>query len=542
MLKFIQQCVLLQTFQESQQIPMIPWPYNSSIQFIDGSSCGATLAGYPNIGARSMGGITSRTWDFGDGVRSSEENPLHYYRNIGSYTVSLTVSGPGGSDTVIRDGYIQFAPDTPIADFTAEPRSGNSPLVVQFIDTSTGDITDRIWNFGDGATSTEQNPSHTYQKIGFYTVSLSVAGPGGSNTKTMEGFIQVTPAGPVANFTAVPRSGSSPLVVQFTDTSTGTITSRLWNFGDGTTSTERHPSHTYTYQKTGSYTVSLTVTGPGGSNTKTMAGYIRVTPPAPVADFTAVPRSGNSPLVVQFTDTSTGNIISRLWNFGDGTTSTERNPSHTYLKEGSYTVSLTVTGPGGSDTKTVVGYIQVTPPAPVANFTAAPTSGDSPLVVQFTDTSTGNITSRLWDFGDGTTSTKQNPTHTYTFNNTGDFTVSLTVTGPGGTDTKIKKNYIHLNPPPIKVNIVMSFNDVYRNWYEVYADITVTQNDKTGLPIAGATIEGTWSGDSRGSGAYHGDVSGVTNASGGIRFKAEWVARGSRVTFTVNKVIIGGKE
>jgi PKD repeat protein len=267
-------------------------------------------------------------------------------------------------------------------------------------------------------------------------------------------------------------------------------------------------------------------------------GFIQVTPPAPVANFTGTPRSGNSPLVVQFTGISTGNITSRLWNFGDGTTSTERSPSHTYEKAGSYTVSLTVTGPGGSNTKTMVDYIQVTPPAPVADFTAAPTSGNSPLVVQFTGTSTGNITSRLWNFGDGTTSTERNPIHTYKFKDTGDFTVSLSVTGLGGTNTKTKTNYIHLNAPPIKANIRLWKNDEFRTWYTAYAELTVIQNDSSGLPIAGATVEGTW------SGGYAGTVSfsSVTNANGVINLRTEWVEKGSTITFTVNKVIIGGKE
>jgi serine protease len=509
-----------------------------AVRFIDDSSCGATLAGYPSIDAIPLGGITTWTWEFGDGVGSYERNPVHYYRDTGPYTVILTVTGPGGSDTVVRDGYIQFASAAPVADFTAAPRSGNIPLVVQFTDTSTEDISGWLWSFGDGTTSTEQNPSHTYQNAGSYTVSLTVTGPGGSDTKMMEDYLQVTHAAPIANFTAKPTSGIIPLTVQFTSTSTGNITSWLWNFGDGTTSTEQSTSHTY--QKAGSYTVSLTVTGPGGSgsDTKTVGGFIQVISAAPVADFTATPRNGTSPLAVQFTGTSTGNITSRLWNFGDGKTSTEQNPNHTYQNAGSYTVSLTVTGPGGSHTKIMEGYIQVTSSSPVANFTATPTSGNSPLVVQFTDTSTGNISSRLWDFGDGTTSTEQNPIHTYTFKDTGDFTVSLTVTGPGGTHTKTKTNYIHLNAPPIKAGMRVWKKDVFRSWYQAYALLTITQNDKTGLPIAGATVEGTW------SGGYGGTVpfSRVTNENGEITLTTEWAEQGSMVTFTINKVMIDGKE
>ena len=263
-------------------------------------------------------------------------------------------------------------------------------------------------------------------------------------------------------------------------------------------------------------------------------------------------------MTVQFTDTSTcpaslinhvngaiyttsiesasyGGITTWTWDFGDGTTSNDRNPVHTYQDTGVYTVSLTVVGPKGDDSITRKDYIQLTMPSvPVANFTAKPRSGNGPLVVQFTNTTSGHVSSLLWDFGDGTTSTEQNPVHTYTYNNTPDYTVSLSVTGMGGSDTETKTKYIHLNTPPIRVNISLSKNDVFRNWYEVTAGLTLTQNDPTGLPIGGATVEGTW------SGGHSGAVSGVTNASGGISFKTPWVS--SSVTFTINKVIIGSKE
>ncbi|RME95456.1 MAG: PKD domain-containing protein, partial [Bacteroidetes bacterium] len=135
---------------------------------------------------------------------------------------------------------------------------------------------------------------------------------------------------------------------------------------------------------------------------------------APTAGFTASPTSGVRPLMVQFTDQSTGDITSWSWDFGDGGTSSQQNPSHTYTSAGTYTVRLTVTGPGGSDTKRRRDYITVTEPAPVADFTGSPTSGPKPLTVHFTDQSTGNIANWDWDFGDGGTSTQQNPSHTYT--------------------------------------------------------------------------------------------------------------------------------
>ncbi len=169
-------------------------------------------------------------------------------------------------------------------------------------------------------------------------------------------------------------------------------------------------------------------------------------PPASglTADFTASPTSGTAPLLVSFTDRSTGNITGWSWNFGDGTTSTGKTPLKTYSNAGIYTVGLTVTGSTGSATTTKTNYISVTWQAPLANFDATPTSGTAPLTVNFTDTSTGEINSWSWAFGDGGSSATQNPTHMYS--GTGSYTVGLTTSGPGGTDTDTKTNLITVSP------------------------------------------------------------------------------------------------
>ena len=181
---------------------------------------------------------------------------------------------------------------------------------------------------------------------------------------------------PVAQFTGSPTSGTAPLTVNFSNTSTGSITSYAWTFGDGGTSTAASPSHVYA--AAGTYTVALTVTGPGGSNTQTRTSYVTVGTPAPVAQFTGSPTSGTFPLTVNFSNTSTGSITSYAWTFGDGGTSTAASPSHVYAAAGTYTVALTVTGPGGSNTQTRTNYVTVSAPAPVAQFTGSPTSGTLP--------------------------------------------------------------------------------------------------------------------------------------------------------------------
>lgn len=150
---------------------------------------------------------------------------------------------------------------------------------------------------------------------------------------------------PVAAFTCDKTSGNVPLTVKFSSVSTGEISSYSWVFGDGTTSDAENPSHTY--NNYGTYTAVLTVTGPGGTNSSSTT--ITVTTPAPVSVFTSNNNSGCAPFTVTFTSNSTGVISSYSWNFGDGGTSTVQNPSHTFNNSGTYSVSLTVTGPGGSN-------------------------------------------------------------------------------------------------------------------------------------------------------------------------------------------------
>ncbi|MFO1431841.1 MAG: PKD domain-containing protein [Candidatus Competibacteraceae bacterium] len=157
------------------------------------------------------------------------------------------------------------------------------------------------------------------------------------------------PEAPTANFNVAPNppSGTAPLTVTFIDTSTGNVTSWLWSFGDGGSSTTKTAVHTYT--SPGNYNASLTVTGPGGSN-KSPNKTISVTAAPPVANFSANPPSGNAPLTVQFQNSCTGNVTEYTWNFGDGGTSNQPNPSHIYTKAGNYTVSLVVKGPAGTST------------------------------------------------------------------------------------------------------------------------------------------------------------------------------------------------
>jgi len=491
------------------------------------SGCAALTVNFTDL---SSGDITSWDWDFGDGGSSTAQNPSHQYSSAGTYTVSLTVTGPGGSDTETKTNYITVN-GPPTAGFSGSPTSGTEPLTVSFTDQSTGGATSWDWDFGDGGTSTAQNPTHEYTTAGTYTVTLTATNACGSDIETKTDYITVNPCvAPTADFAGSPTSGDAPLTVSFTDQSSGNPSSWDWDFGDGGTSTAQNPSHEYT--TAGTYTVTLTATNACGSDIETKTDYITVTEPtpAPVAAFSGTPTSGCAPLTVAFTDESTGEITSWDWDFGDGGTSTAQNPSHEYISGGTYTVSLTVTGPGGSDTETKTDYVTVNV-APTAGFSGSPTSGDYPLTVNFTDQSSGNPTSWDWDFGDGGTSTAQNPSHEYT--TAGTYTVTLTAANACGSDIETKTDYITVTEPSLNTMHVHSIS-VSRQTFWLWSRgvATVTIYDQNNNPVSSATVYGSFSGPTSSN------VNGTTNSSGQVTFTTGYIRTpSSQWCFEVTNVV-----
>ena len=339
----------------------------------------------------------------------------------------------------------------PVASFISNASSGTVPLTVQFIDSSQNSPTSWTWLFGDGAISTLQNPAHTYTTPGTYTVTLIASNSAGTNTATYQGYVTATRAAavPVVSFVTNISSGSAPLAVQFLDTSTNSPSSWVWSFGDGGTSGGPNPVHTYASQ--GAYTVTLTVTNSAGSNTTSLTNYITVSQVtvAPTAIFKATVTSGYEPLTVQFVDASLNSPNTWVWSFGDGGTSTLQNPTHTYTTPGTYSVTLTATNSAGSNTVSQTGYITVNAAVPFASFASNVTSGINPLSVQFTDTSNNTPTAWYWTFGDGYTSTLQNPVHTFS---SGSYAVSLGVTNTAGSNTSTMPAYINVSnaaSPPV---------------------------------------------------------------------------------------------
>jgi PKD repeat protein len=408
------------------------------------------------------GAIASRTWTFGDGRSSTLRDPTNTYATANTYTVTLTVTDDRGASRSISRSVIVSTNNLPTAAFTTP--SCVAGTVCQFNDASTdtdGTIASRTWTFGDGRSSTLRDPTNTYATANTYTVTLSVTDDrGGTNSISRSVTVTATPPPnqpPTAAFTA--PSCTAGVLCQFNDGSTdgdGTIATRAWTFGDGRTSPLRDPTNTYATANT--YTVTLTVTDDRGA-TNSVSRSVTASPTSPsnqspTAAFTAPSCTvGRS---CQFNDGSSdadGTIASRTWTFGDGGSSTLKDPTRTYTAANTYTVTLTVTdNRGGTNSISKSVPATLTPPAnsPLrAAFTTPSCSAGVPC--QFTDSSTdtdGTIASWTWTFGNGKTSTKRHPTPTYAAGGT--YTVTLAVTDNRGRTNSVSKSVTvtAANSPP----------------------------------------------------------------------------------------------
>src|SRR5207247_1318213 len=395
------------------------------------SSCSGLTCSFTDQSTDPDGSVTIWQWDFGDGGTATTRNPSHAYGTGGDYTVTLTVTDNAGATSAPVSHTV--SPRAPNQPPTAAFTSSCSGLTCSFTDQSTdpdGSVMGWSWDFGDGATATTRNPSHPYATGGDYTVTLTVTDNQGAQSNPVSHT--VSPRAPNQPPTAGFTSSCSGLTCSFTDQSTdpdGSVTIWQWDFGDGATATTRNPSHPY--GTGGDYTVTLTVTD--NQNASSAPVTHTVSPRAPNQPPTAAFTASCSGLTCSFTDQSTdpdGSVSNWNWNFGDGTTSTARNPSHPYSAGGTYNVTLTVTDNQGA-TDQVTN--PVSPSAPNQPPTAASTPSCTGLTCSFTDRSTdpdGSVIGWQWNFGDGATSNSRNPSHPYGAG--GDYTVTLTVTDDPG--------------------------------------------------------------------------------------------------------------
>ncbi len=397
---------------------------------------------------------TSWLWSFPGGNPSTSTlmNPVVVYNAIGVYDVSLTVTNSYGTNSITKTAYLTVI-DKPVANFTFVKAEGN----VQFTNTSTG-LGSSHWDFGDGTFSNDKNPVHTYSSVGTYNVLLTVSNLCGVSIKSVNITVVFIP---VASFSADVNSGCVPIIVNFTDLSTNNPTSWNWSFIGGYPPSSTLKNPTITYNNPGDFKVSLVATNSEGSGSVSIDKYIKVNVP-PVANF-SFSVVGHK---VHFMNTTAGVNNSFLWDFGDGETSIEVNPIHTYALPGDYTVSLTATNSCSfnSISKSVTVHT-----IPTANFKADTTTACSVATIHFTDISYNSPDTWKWTFPGGTpdSSTMHNPTVEY--QSDGTYAVVLIASNDAGSDTIIKTNYIHVITHPFA-----SFTSIVNGNTAIFTNITVS--------------------------------------------------------------------
>ncbi len=309
------------------------------------------------------GSIASYSWSFGDGSMGTGVKPTHSYSSKGTYNVTLTVTdNDNAMDSVMTNVNINPANQPPIADL-GEAYSAKDGEAVMFDGSGSSDpdgsIVSYAWNFGDSATSTEMNPSHTYAAAGNYTVSLTVTDNQGL-TGTAMASVTIGSANmqaPVAQLNG-PYSGSVAVPIDFNGSRSndpdGTIVSYEWDFGDGNKMTDSSNSTSHAYSQSGSYTVTLKVTDNDGlMDMETTTATIGMGNMAPVAEASGA-YNGKVNGVIKFDGSQShdqdGSIVNYIWDFGDGTGDSGSNPypEHSYASVGTYNVILTVTDNTGA--------------------------------------------------------------------------------------------------------------------------------------------------------------------------------------------------
>lgn len=377
------------------------------------------------------------------------------------------------------------------ADFEADTTSGCGSATVQFTDLSSGNISSWNWSFGNGNTSTLQNPSANYTIIGNYNVTLTVSDGTNSDSKTITNYINIYRS-PTADFSVSPTTGCSPLPVSFTDNSTlgsAPIDEYIWDFSDGSQpSSAQNPTHTY--QNGGTFPPSLQIIDTNGCSDIEVFNSVVVTA-APVANFsTQKSTTCSDTLTVKFNNSSTGGSLTYLWNFGDGQTSTQADPTHFYNGLGTYDVTLIVSDPNCSDTLVLEDYVRLE--STTANFSTSKNFycyGDS---IKFDNLSSGANLFR-WDFGDGTSSNQENPTKVYL--DSGFFEVRLTVSaGPICLKTYLDTIYVQQVVADFTVSPEFSCNpseDVVFKNNSINGDIAtwrIENSDMEGSTIYNTTL------------------------------------------------------
>ncbi|MGE5382319.1 MAG: PKD domain-containing protein [Omnitrophica WOR_2 bacterium] len=323
----------------------LPNYFTVNFQICEDMGCQASFM-YYHIGPNTYQFINNSTqsdgmtyyWSFGDGTQSWEQNPVKTYASAGLYEVLLSITSQDSSctDYVVEDLYVEH--DTIIncsASFYTVADSSNS-LSINFQDISVGNMSSWSWDFGDGAFSYLQNPTHVYNEPGIYNVCLSIASPDSSCTDMACVTVYVGQSSQcVSQFTSYPAGPGTSMVIQFIDLSYGNIDNWYWTFGDGFTSTEQSPQHFY--ESAGSYYVCLTISGADCQstwcNTITINDTIQE-----CSNYFTYTAAGTSVQFHGFQNENPSNDY--YWDFGDNNIDYGSIVTHNYNAPGIYFVTL----------------------------------------------------------------------------------------------------------------------------------------------------------------------------------------------------------
>lgn len=385
-------------------------------------------------------GSLNYEWDFGDGQRSTQTNPVHTYNNPGTYPIKLVVrNSTGCADSIVRSNLINIG--TVKAAFAA-PAMVCSNTPVSFSNNASPAPAGSLWSFGDGTFSTETNPVKAFGKPGTYQVKL-VADFGACKDSVTQP-VRVVAAAKAAFLISDSTTCGAPFTAQLT-AQTPDAVSYQWLLGDGGSASGKTVSHTW--QLAGDYDITLIVTNAAGcTDTLVKKNHLQIRTPR--VTITNLPQEGCVPFEWKPSlDISTiDSIAGFLWYFGDGTTSTEKQPQHVYTTPGTYTVRLVYTTTSGCRDSVVVNESIKVGNKPHVAFSGTPLISCAGQLVWFKDESTGPKADKwLWKFGDFSTSMEQNPAHT--FLDTGYLSVKLIVWSNGCKDSLFKPRYVYIKPP-----------------------------------------------------------------------------------------------
>lgn len=379
---------------------------------------------FVTLKSASLNEPTRLSWDFGDGTKASGEFVSHAWGIPGTYRVRLTAENSEGSDSTFVDVVVSERVDQPVSQFTQSATEVMIGDVVTFTNLSLNEPTKLIWNFGDDTSARGETAKKSWSKPGRYRVTLRATNDAGTNRTGVTITVVKPVEAPVASFTSSSSAVAPNTEVNFTDATTGTVSSWTWNFGDGNLSAEQNPSHRWATP--GTYNVTLTARNEGGSTVATRQIVVKE---VPSANFRWEAVEGTT---IKFTDTSWNDPRSWRWDFGDGTTSTDRSPTHTFAS-GTFTVSLVVSNEAGTSDATTQQVVAIEPPV------ARPVCvADGPRL-RCTAEQSERFTGVTWEAEEAVTNSNPNGVETvFTFASSGRYDVRLRVANAAGaTDEEV---------------------------------------------------------------------------------------------------------